>query len=193
VVLRQYTNAKGLGIIVTFVIFVIILAIIFAPLLPLFERGTSPASFGFPSSSDISSASGVNTTFEEQGKPASTNLNTLSYNSGIVSGENVYYNSTADGYFELYEFKMSSNVSSGSLYSHYQAKYHAIWRGNESKDSMSNNQSILGFTYFYFSEVGLISVKLSVGFSGIYTFLLAYFGNAAVDINNTAEAVIMQM
>lgn len=192
-VLRQYSVAKGLGIIVGFVIFVIIIAIIFTPFLHVLERGTSEATFGFPSSSDLSSASGVNASFEEQRNPSPTNGSTLAYNSGIVSGKYVCYNSTSDGYFELFEFKMSTNDSSSALYSHYYAQYHTIWNGNKSKDSISANISTLGFTYFYFQGAALISYKVSVGFSGSYTFLLAYVGNAPVDINNTAEAVIMQM
>ena len=88
---------------------------------------------------------------------------------------------------------MSSNDSSSSLYSHYYAQYHTIWEGNKSKDSISANLSTLGFTYFYFQGAAFIQYKVSVGFSGGYTFLLAYVGNAPVDINNTAEAVIMQM
>lgn len=192
-VLRQYSVAKGLGIIVGFVIFVIIIAIIFTPFLHVLERGTSEATFGFPSSSDLSGASGVNASFEEQRNPSPTNGSTLAYNSGIVSGKYVCYNSTSDGYFELLEFKMSTNDSSSALYSHYYAQYHTIWNGNKSKDSISANISTLGFTYFYFQGAALISYKVSVGFSGSYTFLLAYVGNAPVDINNTAEAVIMQM
>lgn len=192
-VLRQYSVAKGLGIIVTAAIFIIIMGIIFAPFLHVLERGTSGSTFGFPSSSDISSASGINANFEEQGNPSPTNGSALPYHSGIVSGEYVYYNSTSDGSFELLEFKTSSNDSSSSLYSHYYAQYHTIWEGNTSKDSISANLSTLGFTYFYFQGAAFIQYKVSVGFSGSYTFLLAYVGNAPVDINNTAEAVIMQM
>ncbi|MCL4345927.1 MAG: hypothetical protein M1496_06180 [Candidatus Thermoplasmatota archaeon] len=192
-VLRQYAVAKGLGIIVTAVIFVIIIGIILVPFLHVLDRGTSEAKFGFPSSSDISSASGINANFEEKGNPSPTNGSALAYNSGIVSGEYVYYNSTSDGFFELFEFKMSSNDSSNSLYSHYYSQYYTVWKGNRSKDSISANISTLGFTYFYFQGVSLISYKLSVGFSGSYAFLLLYLGDASIDINNTAEAVIMQM
>ena len=192
-VFRNYSTAKGLGFVVAFVIFIIILGITLAPLLHVVERGTSKATFGFPSSSEISSASGVNVTFEEQGSPMPTNGSTFSYNAGIVSGEYVYYNSSSNGYFELFEFKMSSNNTSSNLYSHYYTKYHNIWKGNTSKTSISGNLSALGFTYFYFQENAFISFKVSVGFSGSYTFLLAYTGNAKVDINNTAESVIMQM
>lgn len=192
-VFRHYSTAKGLGFIIAFIIFIIILGITLTPLLHVLERGTSEATFGFPSSSEISSASGVNATFNEQKNPMPTNGSTFSYNSGIVSGEYVYYNSTSNGYFELFEFKMSSNNSSSSLYSYYYTHYHNIWKGNSSKASISTNLSNLGFTYFYFQEVASISFKVSVGFSGSYTFLLAYLGNDAVDINNTAEAVIMQM
>ena len=192
-VLRQYSVAKGLGIIVTLAVFVVIMGIIFAPFLHVLERGSSEATFGFPSSSDISSASGINANFEERGNPGPTNGSALAYDSGIVSGEYAYYNSTSDGYFELLEFKMSSNDSSSSFYSHYYARYHTTWSGNKSKDSISVNLSKLGFTYFYFQGVSIIPYKVSVGFSGSYTFLLAYVGNAPVDINNIAEAVIMQM
>ncbi len=192
-VLRQYAVAKGLGIIVSIAIFIIIMGILITPFLHVLERGTSGATFRFPSSSDISSASGVNANFDEQGNPRLTNGSALAYNSGIVSGEYVYYNSTSDGNFELLEFKMSSNGSSSSFYSHYYAQYYTIWNGNKSKDSISANISTLGFTYFYFQGASLFSYKVSVGFSGSYTFLLAYIGNAPVDINNTAESVIMQM
>ena len=195
-VFRNYSTAKGLGFAVAFVIFIIILGITFTPLLHVLERGTSKATFGFPSTSEISSASGVNATFEEQGNPMPTNGSTLSYNSGIVSGEYVYYNSTSNGSFELFEFKMLSNENSSSLYSYYYTMYHnVILRNHYLRGfiSMSANLSALGFTYFYFQENTYISAKVSVGFSGSYTFLLAYIGNAKVDINNTAENVIMQM
>jgi hypothetical protein len=192
-VLRQYSVAKGLGVIIAFVIFIIIIGMIFTSFLPLFERGSSTATFGFPSSSYISSVSGVNVTFKEQGQPIPANGSTITYDSGIVSGEHVYYNSTSHGYFELFEFKASSSVNSSNIYSHYYAFYNRIWRGNTSKDSISTNLSLLGFTYFYFRWVAFIPVEISIGFMGNYIFLLAYFGNAMVNINNVAEAVIMQM
>ena len=192
-VLKQWSVAKGLGIIVSIIIFIIIIGAVFFPLFHVFERGATGATFGFPSSSDISNASGINATFDEQGNPIPSNGSFLAYNSGIVSGKYVYYNSTSDGYFELFEFKTSSNGSSSSLYSLYYAHYHNIWKGNASKDSISTNLSLLGFTYFYFQGIASITFKVSVGFSGDYIFLLAYFGNASVDINNIAEAVIMQM
>lgn len=192
-VLRQHSVAKGFGFIIAFIIFIIIIGMIFVTFLPLFERGSSGTTFGFPSSSDISSASGVNVTFKEQGQPTPTNGSNIAYNFGIVSGEHVYYNSTSHGYFELFEFKASSNVNSSSFYSHYYAFYHCIWRGNLSKDSMSTNLSLLGFTYFYFQWETSIPVEISIGFNGDYNFLLAHFGNATININNVAEAVIMNM
>ena len=104
-VLRQYTNAKALGSITALIIVIIITGVVFVPIFnALSERASSGSGFGFPSSSLISSASGVNTTFQEQGKPKATNGTELIYNSGIVSGEYAYYNSTSKGYFEL-EFR----------------------------------------------------------------------------------------
>ena len=94
--------------------------------------------------------------------------------------------------FELFEFKLPSNFSSRNFYSHYYALFHTIWKGNISRDNISANQSLLGTTYFYFSGVAFISIKVSVGFNGNYAFFLEYLGTFAVDINNTAEAVLMQ-
>lgn len=192
-VLKQWSVAKGLGVIVSIIIFIIIIGVVFFPLFHVFERGATGTTFGFPSSSNISNASGINATFDEQGNPVSTNGSFLTYNSGIVSGKYVYYNSTSDGYFELFEFKTSSNGSSSNLYSHYYSQYHTVWKGNASKDNISTNLSLLGFTYFYFQGVASITFKVSVGFSGSYIFLLAYFGNKSIDINNIAEAVMLQM
>ena len=183
-VLRQYTNAKALGSITALIIVIIITGVVFVPIFnALSERASSGSGFGFPSSSTISSASGVNTTFQEQGKPAATNGTELIYNFGIVSGEYAYYNSTSKGYFELFEFKLSSNVSSRNFYSHYYALFHTIWKGNASRDNISANQSLLGTTYFYFSGIAFTPIRVSVGFNGNYAFFLEYLGTSAVDIS----------
>ncbi len=47
--------------------------------------------------------------------------------------------------------------------------------------------------FFYFLGVAFIPLKASIGFIGSYTFLLAYLGIAKINLNNTAEGVIMQM
>ena len=42
-------------------------------------------------------------------------------------------------------------------------------------------------------QYGFLHFKVSMGYNGLYMFFLLYGGSAAVDINNTAEAVILQM
>ena len=189
-VLRQYNNAKVLGGITAFVIVVIIMSIIFVP---IFELASSGHNFGFPTSSDISSASGINVNFTEQGAPKSTNGSGISHNSGVVSGQYVYYNSTSDGYFELTEVKTSNSTNSSGLYSSFYDHFKSDYRNDTSAYSISSNQSALGFTYFYFSSSGFVHFKASIGYNGIYLFFLLYAGSAAVDINNTAAAVILMM
>ena len=189
-VLRQYNNAKFLGGIIALVMVVIIMGII---LVPIFEIASSGPSFRFPTSSDISNASGINVNFTEQGTPKSTNGSGISHNSGVVSGQYVYYNSTSDGFFELVEVKTSSSSNSSVLYSNFYDKFKSDYKNDTSSNSISSNQSAFRFTYFYFSSSGFLHFKVSMGYNGLYMFFLLYEGSAAVDINNTAEAVILQM
>ncbi len=189
-VLRQYSAAKGLGIIVAFVMVIVIFGAIYVPLIKIASSG--PA-FGFLTTSDMSSASGINATFKEEGSPRSTNVSELTYHSELVSGQYVFYNSTSNGSFELIELKTSSKVNSSAVYSSYYDSFKSVYKENLSSDKMSSNQSVLGFTYFYFSASGNVHFKVSVGFNEIYMFFLLYTGSSAVNMNNTAEAVLMQM
>jgi hypothetical protein len=195
-VLREYNNSKAFGAIVAFIIIIVIIGVVFVPVFSALERGVSTAStFGYPSSAVFSGATGINTVYNEQGSPVSANASETGYTSSAVSGQFVCYssNNTSDGYFKLFEFKLSSNVSSNNFYSFFYDKFYNIWKGNTSKNSISSNQSLLSFKYFYFSEIAPFPTKVAVGVSGDFTFFLQFYGNAPVNINNTAEAVFMQM
>ena len=56
-VLKQWSVAKGLGVIVSIIIFIVIIGVVFFPLFHVFERGATGTTFGFPSSSNISNLS----------------------------------------------------------------------------------------------------------------------------------------
>ncbi len=187
---RQYYRAKMISAIFAIIVIAILMAII---LVPILEIASSGPSYRFPTSSEISNAAGLSVNFTEQGTPKSINGSVPYYNSCLVSGQYVYYNSTSDGSFKLIEFKTSSTNNSIGLYSSIYDRFKADYRNDTSASSISPNLSAFKFTYFYFSSSGFLNFKASIGYSGVYMFYLLYAGSAAVDINNTAEAVILQM
>ncbi len=189
-VFRRYSVAKGIGTLVAFIIVIFLLSVV---VVPLVEKASTGAHFAFPSSSTMSNASGVNKTYEEQGSPRQGDPSTLTYSVGVTSLEYVYYNSTSYGFYEVTEMKTSSTNASISIYSSYNQHFHSLTR-NSTGSSMTSNISAAGFLYFYASFTsGLFPHDVSAGYDGIYVFLMYYVGSMDISMNNSAQAVILQM
>ncbi len=146
--------------------------------------------FGFPSSSQMSSASGNGNTYNQQGSPQSPSGN---QGSGVVSAQELNFTSSMKAsWIQVVEVQYSNDNDARNAYLNLTGQAGPV----SFKSSGSGNLSYRGFTYAYVTATALgLTISSSTGYDSNYLFLIfAFQGSASsISINACSQSVISSM
>lgn len=146
--------------------------------------------FGFPSSSQMSSASGNGNTYNQQGSPQSPSGN---QGSGVVSAQELNFTSSMKAsWIQVLEIQYSNDNDARNAYLNLTGQAGPVIF----KSSGSGNLSYRGFTYAYVTATVLgLTISSSTGYDSNYLFFIyAFQGSASsISINACSQSVISSM